>query len=114
MVDWPQVFGRLSHKLGIGSFIKNGVRPALISILFSFFKNRKMTVKWNGKMSTLHPLPDLGPQGGALGIEEYLSQSNDNTDFLEDDEKFKFIDDLSILEIINLLSIGLTNYNCHN
>ena len=56
-------------------------------------------------MSTLHPLPDWGPQGGALGIEEYLSQSNDNTDFLEDDEKFKFIDDLSILEIINLLKV---------
>ena len=29
-------------------------------------------------------------------------------------QKFKFIDDLSILEIINFLSIGLANYNCHN
>ena len=29
-------------------------------------------------------------------------------------QKFKFIDDQSILEIINLLSIGLANYNCHN
>ena len=42
--------------------------------------------------------------------EEYLSQSNKNTDFLDPDEKFKFIDDLSILEIINLISIGLANY----
>ena len=114
MVDWSQAFDRLSHKLGIESFIKNGVRPALIPILISFFKNRKMSVKWKGKMSTLRPLPGGGPQGGTLGIEEYLSQSNDNTDFLEEDEKFKFVDDLSILEIINLLSIGLANYNCHN
>ena len=35
-------------------------------------------------------------------------------EFLKEDEKFKFIDDLSILEIINLLSIGLANYNIHN
>jgi hypothetical protein len=47
----------------------------------------------------------VGPQGGTLGIEEYLSQSNDNVDFLDQDEKFKFIDDLSVLEIINLISI---------
>ena len=46
-----------------------------------------------------------------MGIEEYLSQSNRNTDFLEEDEKFKFIDDLSFLEILNLISITLTNYN---
>ena len=53
-------------------------------------------------------------QGGTLGIEEYLSQSNDNVVYLETSEKFKFIDDLSIVEIINLLSIGLASYNFHN
>ena len=49
-----------------------------------------------------------------MGTEEYLSQNNDNVDFLNQDEKFKFIDDLSILEILNLLSIGLACYNCYN
>ena len=49
-----------------------------------------------------------------MGIEEYLSQSNGNTDFLEEDEKYKFIDDLSILEVLNLLSIGLSSYNFYN
>ena len=33
---------------------------------------------------------------------------------LNQNEKFKFIDDLSILEILNLLSIGLASYNCYN
>ena len=47
-----------------------------------------------------------GPQGGLWGILEYLSQSNDNTNFVCPKKKFKFIDDLSILELINLLSIG--------
>ena len=46
-----------------------------------------------------------------MGILEYLSQTNDNTDFLDDDDKFKFIDDLSILEIINLISQGLASHN---
>ena len=46
-----------------------------------------------------------------MGILEYLSQTNNNADFLPDDERFKFIDDLSILDIINLISIGLSSYN---
>lgn len=45
------------------------------------------------------------------GILEYLSISNDNTNFINNKEKFKFIDDLSILEKINLLCIGLSSYN---
>ena len=114
MVDWSQAFDRQSHKLGIRSFIDNGVRPSLIPILMSFFQNREMTVKWKGLLSKSRPLPGGGPQGGTLGIEEYLSQSNNNVDFLDQDEKYKFIDDLSMLEIINLISIGLSSYNCHS
>ena len=115
MVDWSQAFDRQSHKLGIQSFIENGVRPSLIPILISFFKNRKMKVKWNKTSSTLHDLNGGGPQGGLMGILEYLSQTNSNTDFIDPDDKFKFIDDLSILEIINLISQGLTSFNfkCH-
>ena len=113
MVDWSQAFDRQSHQLGIKSFIENGVRPSLIPVLMSFFQNRQMKVKWKGLLSSMRPLPGGGPQGGILGIEEYLSQSNNNTDFLDPEEKYKFIDDLSILEIVNLISIGLASYNCH-
>ena len=113
MVDWKQAFDRQSHILGIQSFIDNGVRPSMIPILLSFFKNRRMKVKWKGLLSKIRALPGGGPQGGTLGIEEYISQSNGNTDFLEEDEKYKFIDDLSILEILNLVSIALSNYNFH-
>ena len=111
MVDWKQAFDRQSHKLGIQSFIENGVRPSMIPILLSFFQNRHMKVKWKGLLSKVRALPGGGPQGGTLGIEEYLSQSNGNTNFLSHDDKYKFIDDLSILEILNLLSIALSNYN---
>ena len=42
---------------------------------------------------------------------EYDSQSNDNTDFLSPEDKFKFVDDLSTLEMINLIFSGLASYN---
>ena len=111
MIDWSQAFDRQSHKLGIESFIQNGVRPSLIPILISFFQNRKMKVKWNGQVSSERNLNGGGPQGGLLGILEYLSQTNDNVNFLAEDVKYKFIDDLSILEIINLVSQGISSYN---
>ena len=114
MIDWSQAFDRQSHIHGIQSFIDNGVRPSLIPILINFFQDRKMIVKWKGLLSSARSLPGGGPQGGTLGIEEYLSQSNGNVDHVDPDEKFKFIDDLSLLEIINLLSIGLSSYNCWN
>ena len=111
MVDWSQAFDRLSHKNGVESFIENGVRPSLIPLLINFFQNRKMRVKWKGKVSKEHILNGGGPQGGLMGILEYLSQTNNNTDFISEDLKFKFIDDLSFLEILNLISQGLCSYN---
>ena len=111
MIDWSQAFDRQSHGLGIESFIRNGVRPSLIPVLLSFFQDRTMRVKWNGKLSSSRKLPGGGPQGDVLGIIEYKSQSDDNTSFLDDNEKFKYIDDLSILEVINLVLCGISSYN---
>ena len=45
-----------------------------------------------------------------MGILEYLAQTNDNTDFISVEDKFKFIDDLSFLEILNLITQCLTSY----
>ena len=111
MIDWSQAFDRQSHVLGIESFIKNGVRPSLIPVLLNFFQDRTMQVKWNGKLSSSRILPGGGPQGDVLGIIEYKSQSDDNTNFLDDNKKFKYIDDLSILEVINMVLCGISSYN---
>ena len=41
------------------------------------------------------------PQGGLMGILEYLSQTHNNTDdFISEELKFKFIDDLTFIEIL--------------
>ena len=63
------------------------------------------------KLSTARKLKGGGPQGSTFGIWEYLSQSNDNADFVNESERFKFVDDLTFLEIINLLNIGLSTFN---
>ena len=40
-----------------------------------------------------------------------MSQSNNNADCVSESDRFKFIDDLSVLEIVNLLTVGLTSFN---
>ena len=111
LVDWENAFPRQCPKLGIQSFIQNGVRPSLIPILMNYFQERKMSVKWHGYQSVPKDIHGGGPQGATLGLLEYLSQSNDNADCVGQKERFKFVDDLSILEIINLLTIGLASFN---
>ena len=70
-----------------------------------------MQVKFKGKLSKVRDLNGGGPMGATFGILEYLSQSNSNSDCVPVDDRFKFIDDLTILEIVNLLQIGLSSYN---
>ena len=105
---------RQCHKLGVEAFIKLGVRKTLIPMLINFFQDRRMAVKWRGKLSTVRKLNGSGPQGSTIGLLEYLAQSNDNADCVEPDLRFKFIDDLSILEIVNLISIGMSSFNLKN
>ena len=111
LIDWKQAFDRQCPTLGVQSFINNGVRSSLVPLLISYFQNRQMIVKWHDMESSVRSLNGGGPQGGLWGILEYLSQSNSNTNFIENEKKFKFIDDLSVWEIINLLSIGISSYN---
>ena len=48
LIDWNNAFPRQCPKLGIESFIQNGVRPSLIPVLVNYFQDRKMSVKWHG------------------------------------------------------------------
>ena len=70
-----------------------------------------MSVKWHGCRSVPRHIKGGGPQGATLGILEYLSQSNDSADCVNVGDRFKFIDDLSVLEIVNLLTVGLSSFN---
>ena len=72
-----------------------------------------MKVKWHGVMSAIRELKGGGPQGSTFGLWEYLSQSNDNADSVSESDRFKFVDDLTFLEIIHLLSIASYNVRAH-
>ena len=110
-VDWNNAFPRQCPKLGIESFMKNGVRPSLIPVLINYFQDRQMSVKWHGCYSVTKLVKGGGPRGATLGLLEYLSQSNESSDCVDVADRFKFVDDLSILEIVNLLTVGITSYN---
>ena len=56
-------------------------------------------------------MPGGGPQGCPLGQDSYSSITNDNSTHIPLEDRFKWIDDLTILEIINLAAIGLACYN---
>jgi hypothetical protein len=114
LIDWSQAFDRQCPNLGVKSFIENGVRKSLIPVLINYFQNRVMYVKWHGVLSKKRDLPGGGPQGCSMGIIEYLSLSSDSANFVDPSERYKFVDDCSILELVNLISVGLSSFNFHN
>ena len=77
----------------------------------SFFQERHQSVKWRGITTPPRRINGGGPQRATLGILEYLSQTTNSADSVGPDERYKFIDDLTILEIVNLLTIGISSYN---
>ena len=111
-IDWANAFDRQDPTKAISKFIKLGVRPSLILVLASYLTDRKMRVKFNNEMSDLFTLIGGGPQGTLLGGIEYLVQSNDNADIVPPEDRFKFIDDLSVLQLVLLTGL-LTEYNFH-
>ena len=72
-----------------------------------------MQVRYNSAYSGIYSLPGGGAQGTLLGVLQFLVQSNDNADCVSSDMRFKFVDDLSILELVLLASL-LTEYDVRN
>ena len=111
LIDWKDAFPTRCPKLGIEAFIECGVRPSLIPLLINYLQGRTMIVKWHNKTSKEKALPGGGPQGGTLGLLEYLAQSNKSANCVRPDSRFKFVDDLTTLEKINILMVGLASFN---
>ena len=109
-VDWSAAFDRQDPTLAITKFIELGVRPNLIPLLISYLDERRMKVKFNGAESSILSLIGGGPQGSLIGQIMYLVQSNNNADCVGPDDRFKYIDDLSILQIVTLAGL-LKSYN---
>ena len=106
-LDWSSAFDRQDPTLAIKKFIQIGVRPSLIPLLSSYLTDRKIQVKFNGEVSEILALIGGGPQGTLLGGTEYLVQSNDNADSVPEKDRFKYVDDLSILQLVCLAGLLL-------
>ena len=111
-LDWAAAFDRQDPTIAILKFIKLGVRPSLIPLLANYLSDRSMKVKFNGELSEIMSLIGGGPQGTLIGGLEYIVQSNDNADIVPPKDRFKFIDDLSILQLICLSGL-VRDYNFH-
>ena len=111
-LDWSAAFDRQDPTIAVKKFIQLGVRPSLIPLLSSYLTDRKMKVKFNGEVSDFLALIGGGPQGTLLGQIEYLVQSNDNADNIPPEDRFKYIDDLSILQLICMSGL-LIEYDFH-
>ena len=112
-LDWSAAFDRQDPTLAIKRFLELGVRPSLIPLLASYLTDRKMQVKFNGELSEFFALIGGGPQGTLLGQIEYLVQSNDNANSVPVEDRFKYIDDLSILQLLCLSGL-LQHYDFLN
>ena len=110
-LDWKEAYSRQSHILGVKSFQENGVRPTLIPVLISYFQSREIRIKWHNKLSQSRKMAGSGAMGSNIGNWEFDSQINHNADCVPAEDRYKFVDDLSVLEIINLLNIGLSSHN---
>ena len=71
-------------------------------------------MKWHGLLSSVRTVKGGGPQGATLGLLEYVSQSNNCADSVPERDRFRFLDDLSILDIVNLLSVEIASYDFKN
>ena len=105
--DWSSAFDMQDPTKTIQKFIRMGVRPSLIPILIDFLTKRSMKIKFNGKEAGPFSLIGGSPQGSYIGQICFTTGSHDNTEEEEVDpeDKYQYIDDLKLLEIIFLADV---------
>ena len=99
-IDWMGAFDRLDPTITISKLISMGVRASLVPIIVAFMTDRKMKVRYNTASSKWHSLVGGSPQGSWMGQMAYIATSDDAARGLEDEDKYKFCDDLTILELV--------------
>ena len=112
-VDWASAFDRIDPTLAIFKFQKLGLRSSLIPTLISYLTDRSMQVRFKGKESSQRQLIGGGPQGTLVGVYEYIVASDDCASDIEPEDRYKYIDDLTLVEMI-LLSSTLVEYDFQN
>ena len=105
--DWKGAFDRQDPTITINKFIRLGVRSSLIPVLIDYLRNKKMKVKMNGLESEVKDLVGGSPQGTLIGQLLYCGSSDDAASEIPEEDKFKYIDDLEVLELVCLAGVLL-------
>ena len=82
-----------------------GLRSSIIRTLIGFLENKRMTMKWSGEESSLFPLTGGGPQGSGTGQARFVVASDDNATMVEEDDRYKYCNYMSILELVFLADV---------
>ena len=103
--DWAQAFARGDPTMTTKKIISLNLRPSIVPLIISYISGRKMTVRYNQAESKITELIGGFPQGSLIGQDCYLCSSNDAADHICEDDRFRYIDDLEILELIMMTGI---------
>ena len=84
-----------------------GIRSSLIPMLVDFWSNRSMKIKYNREQAGPFSLVGGSPQGSFLGQICYTTGSYDNTEAISisEDDKYQYVDDLDLLELIFMTDV---------
>ena len=104
-VDWASAFARGDPTKTVTKFISLGLRPSLVALLISYFSDRKMKVKFNQAESKILKLVGGFPEGSIIGQDAYIVASNNSADVTRPEDRFKYIDDLEMTELICLAGL---------
>jgi hypothetical protein len=112
-VDWSSAFERGDPTTTTAGFLEMGLRPSIVKLLSSYMTSRQMSIKFNGEESTLITLCGGFPAGSVIGQDCYLVASNNAAEEVNIEDRFRYIDDLEILELVMLSGI-LQEYDGHS
>ena len=105
--DWSNAFDQQDPTKTIQKFIQLKIQASIIPILIDFISKRSMKIKFNGKQAGPFDLVGGSPQGSFIGQLCYTTNSHDNTEAINiiDEDKYQYIDDLNLLELIFLADV---------
>ena len=110
--DWMSAFERGDPTKTTLKLISLKLRPSIVPLIISYMSGRTMTLKYNQEESSLYQLCGGYPQGSKIGQDCYLGSSDDAAHHINQEDRFRYIDDLQILELIMLTGI-LSDYNIY-
>lgn len=110
VVDWSSAFDQQDPTLAVEKYLRLGLRHSVVPVIVSYLTGRRMQTKYNGALSSTYSLPSGHSQGTLMGGLGYTVGSDDSVESVDFDNKYCWVDDLSILELVAMADL-LCEYN---